>query len=118
LNLVQNRGDVSISDRAHDWMEWNAERWLLAVEAGACRRRWWPGLTVLLGGSLAWWAVARSDESNRRRVRLRAAWPKRRYDDSVVEALQGSFSASDAPSCTRTGGNTDPNPGAHGHRAR
>ena len=52
LNLVQNRSDASVWDRTDDKMEWDTERWLLAVMAGAFlvsgfRRRSWTGMMLV-----------------------------------------------------------------------
>ena len=83
LNLVQHRGEPSVWDRTDDRMEWDAERWLVAVMAGAFlvsgfRRRSFAGLMLVLGGGgLAWWAAAGADQRRMRRGRLRAAWPAR-----------------------------------------
>ena len=108
LNLVQNRSAASVWDRANDRMEWDTERWLVAVLAGAFlvsgfRRRSWSGLALVVGGGgLAWWAAAGADQREIRRGRLRARWTQENADP-IGEASEESFPASDAPSWNATG---------------
>src|SRR5688572_33404016 len=102
LNLVQHRGEPSVWDRTDDRMEWDTERWLVAVMAGAFlvsgfRRRSMAGLMLVLGGGgLAWWAATGADQRRYHRVRLRSALPARSAPaDPVLEASQEAFPARD-----------------------
>ena len=110
LNLVQHRVETNVWDRV-DQSDWDGERWLAAVAAGALliaglRRRSTIGLLLSLGGgTLAWWAYQGVEARNGWRQHVRSSMP-RSTSDPVVEASEESFPASDAPAWTPTTGNT------------
>ena len=65
LNLVQHREGPSVWDRPAARDQWDVERWLAAMLAGALflagmRRRSMAGWMLTAGGgALAWWAASR-----------------------------------------------------------
>ena len=124
LNLVQHRGGPSVWERSRAGGQWDVERWLAAMLAGAfvlagLRRRSMVGwLTAAGGGGLAWWAASGVDTRNLRRGQLFAVLPRRNDSDAIGEASEESFPASDAPAFTSSTGNTAGPCGEDGDRAR
>ena len=115
LNLTTHRAPASVWDKNG----WNGTpeqlamtRLLLGIGGGALaiqglRQRSMIGSILAgLGGSLAWWALTGEGDLSeaRRRVGQLVERLIGRADDSVHEASEDSFPASDAPSWTPTMG--------------
>ena len=124
LNLVQHREGPSVWERPTTYGQWDLERWLAAMMAGALfvasvRRRSMAGWMLAAGGgALAWWAASAIDTRNLRRGQIFAVLPQREQGDPIGDASEDSFPASDAPSWPTTGNTAGPCSDNHGRTRR
>lgn len=107
-NLEQHRAEPSVWDTRP--AEWDTERWLAALAAGALiatgarTGRAAGALLMVGGGALAWFAACGLESRAHVRGRVMAAMPQsKRRGDPVRAASEDSFPASDPPAWT---GNT------------